>query len=545
MKKKFTFLIIGLIAAAAAAAIYYTGFIKSAASAREINVTRKKVVLTSHLSGVAMKAKIVTYKNDNKTLYKTTYYTYGKNPLPMWTEVKYLPENRPINPAASGNWTIFNKFRNHNSILNLNFPAVSWKYKQYDAISLKGLFPSVDVLGKTRGAVMFTQFVGDSVGVSYYNGIVYIPSNNDMLYAVNAKTGKLIWRATTAGSVMSVPLAVNGVVYITIGNAAFSGANGPFAILTHNLKNIRRGDGYGGVYAFSAYSGKLLWVRFTAGEVMPTALYINNMLIFANGSGRIYALNAKSGKIIWKKYMGISSFTSMSSTNYYTMPDKRVIGIVGTTLVKQPFGKLVAFNIKNGKTAWQAVLPKEYKPFNTGMGDVSPAVDQKHNLVIQDTIVNFNRKTRMLNSAIVAVKASTGRVKWVDLLGKGYVPPAFKGGVPVIHDGRIYVGSPVTSKIYAINEFTGKVLWSSKIPTVSVPPKTAGGVRGNPVIYGNKLILAAGAYIFTYNANTGKLLKRYYTGGRFGLVNPVIVGKTVFVSNSYNYTFAIPLKKLL
>ena len=89
------------------------------------------------------------------------------------------------------------------------------------------------------------------------------------------------------------------------------------------------------------------------------------------------------------------------------------------------------------------------------------------------------------------------------------------------------------------------MLWSSKIPTVSVPPKTAGGGRGNPVIYGNKLILAAGAYIFTYNANTGKLLKRYYTGGRFGLVNPVIVGKTVFVSNSYNYTFAIPLKKLL
>ncbi len=278
---------------------------------------------------------------------------------------------------------------------------------------------------------------------------------------------------------------------------------------------------------------------------MPTALYINNMLIFANGSGHIYALNAKSGKIIWKKYAGISSFSSMSSTNYYIMPDKKVIGIIGFTLVKQPFGKLVAFNIKNGKTVWQAVLPKEYKPFNTGMGDVSPAVDQKHDLVIQDTIVNFNRKTRMLNSAIVAIKASTGKVKWVDLLGKGYVPPAFKGGVPVIHDGRIYVGSPVTSKIYAINEFTGKVLWSSKIPTVSVPPKTAGGGRGNPVIYGNKLILAAGAYIFTYNANTGKLLKRYYTGGRFGLVNPVIVGKTVFVSNSYNYTFAIPLKKLL
>ncbi|MGC8555369.1 MAG: PQQ-binding-like beta-propeller repeat protein, partial [Candidatus Acidulodesulfobacterium sp.] len=228
MKKKFTFTKIILIVLVAATFVYYVGFVKSTASAMEINVISKKVVLKSNLSGVAMKAKIVTCKTDNKTWYKTTYYTYGKNPLPMWTTVKYLPGNRPVNPVVSGNWTIFNKFRSHNSILKLNFPAVSWKYKQYDAISLKGLFPSVNVLGKTRGAVMFTQFVGDSVGVSYYNGIIYIPSNNDMLYAVNAKTGKLIWRATAAGSVMSVPLAVNGVVYITIGNAAFSGANGPY-----------------------------------------------------------------------------------------------------------------------------------------------------------------------------------------------------------------------------------------------------------------------------------------------------------------------------
>lgn len=548
-KKVFFFMQISLLLSLMACVVF-AAYPADGNTLTKVYVLIKKVILKSPLTGIPMKVKIVTCRSSSKKIYKTTYFTYGDFPLPLWTTVQYIPKNKPQKLTSSNNWLMFNKFKTHNTVLNLKFPSVSWVYRQHDAISLRSKFPAADVLGKTRAAVMFTQFVGDAVGVSYANGIIYIPSNDNRVYAVNAKTGKLIWSATTAGSVMSVPLVAKGVVYVTIGNAAFSGASGPFAVLTHNLKHIRRGDGYGGVYAFSAYTGELLWVHFTAGEIMPTALYLNHKLIFANGSGHIYALNAKTGKTIWKKYAGVSAFDSMSSANYYNVSIHKIfnrekIGIIGFTFVKPPYGELIAFNIQNGKFVWKAVLPKQYKPFNTGMGDVSPAVDQKNNLVIQDTIVNYYPKTKKLNTAIVAVQAASGKIKWVDLLGEGYAPPAFKGGVPMIHHGIIYVGSPVTSKLYAIKELNGKIIWSSKIPTVSVPPKSAGGGRGNPIIVGSKLILAAGAYLFTYNAETGKLLKRYYVGGRFGLVNPVVVGKTLFVDNSYNDTFAVPLKKLL
>lgn len=79
------------------------------------------------------------------------------------------------------------------------------------------------------------------------------------------------------------------------------------------------------------------------------------------------------------------------------------------------------------------------------------------------------------------------------------------------------------------------------IPNVQGPPNGAGGGRANPVYIKGYIIEPAGAYVDVYNASNGALVKSYYIGGRFGIVNAVIVGNTVFLDNSYSWTFAIPL----
>lgn len=241
-----------------------------------------------------------------------------------------------------GNRTVYAYQQNHESVLNIVFPAVNWSFEQMNALPLNVTFPAYQVLGNESSAVVLTQLVGDAVGVTYYNGIIYIPADSNELYAVNAYNGKLIWSATTANSVMSNPLVVETskgpIVYVSIGDAAFSASNGKFATETQNYAHVFRGYSYGAVYAFNATDGQLLWIHFDKGNDMPTPAYIDGLLIYGDGSGHINALNATTGKVVWRDYVGISAFESMSSTNYFAFPNGTAIAIMGFTLALPPYG---------------------------------------------------------------------------------------------------------------------------------------------------------------------------------------------------------------
>jgi len=64
------------------------------------------------------------------------------------------------------------------------------------------------------------------------NGVVYVGSDDDNVYALNARTGALLWSHGT-GSVFSSPAVANGLVYV--------------------------GSYDGNVYALNASTGALLW----------------------------------------------------------------------------------------------------------------------------------------------------------------------------------------------------------------------------------------------------------------------------------------------
>ena len=47
------------------------------------------------------------------------------------------------------------------------------------------------------------------------DGVVYVGSDNNFLYALNANTGELLWRYETGGNVGSSPVVMAGVVYVS------------------------------------------------------------------------------------------------------------------------------------------------------------------------------------------------------------------------------------------------------------------------------------------------------------------------------------------
>jgi len=46
------------------------------------------------------------------------------------------------------------------------------------------------------------------------NGILYIGSYDDKIYALDAATGTYKWSYTTGGAVVSSPTVVNGILYV-------------------------------------------------------------------------------------------------------------------------------------------------------------------------------------------------------------------------------------------------------------------------------------------------------------------------------------------
>jgi len=98
------------------------------------------------------------------------------------------------------------------------------------------------------------------------------------LYAVNAKTGELLWVFATSLPLADSPTVVNDTVYI-----------GGFD------KNM---------YAIDVATGNEKW-RFSASQGFQVSpLVVNNTIYIGNRDGNFYALDAATGNLKWKFYVG-------------------------------------------------------------------------------------------------------------------------------------------------------------------------------------------------------------------------------------------------
>ena len=186
---------------------------------------------------------------------------------------------------------------------------------------------------------------------AYANGIVYVASNDNYIYALNATTGALVWRYNI-GSTQGSPIVSQGIVYIGSDSCYF--------------------------YALNAKTGKLIW-HFSA-DITPVGCYhslgtpaVFNGIVYIGGfSSALNALDAKTGKIIWRIQF-----------NNYSSPV-----IVNGTLYTGPY----ALNANTGAILWRANINFTiYFDFNlpaisngmvylsavTALGDDLYAIDEK------------------------------------------------------------------------------------------------------------------------------------------------------------------------
>ncbi|MBB5254141.1 outer membrane protein assembly factor BamB family protein [Sulfurisphaera ohwakuensis] len=485
------------------------------------------------------------------------YTEYNGTYFPYTVKVVYYPGNMSnINMSMPTVWPVTNSQQDHNAVVQTSCKAilqgVNW---DLPAAQIAGgvsiplttpptQLPGANVMGVKKALVMLTQMVGQPLGVTLADNLLFVEMDSlpGSIFAINPVTGQIVWYATGLASyAMNNPIVWNGIVFVTVGDVGFN-----FANFVHYEKGqydqIVRGMGYGAIYAFNATDGRLIWMRFTMGEAMPAPAVYNGILAYTTGAGCFIGVNASTGQVIWMdRFAGL--FASMSSVNYYVLPNGTPLFIGGFTSLSKPYGLLIAVNGYNGEEVWNATLPAPNEPYNTGMGDVPPAVSQKYGIVVQSTVANAE-PNGTVDTMLLAVNATNGKVLWTTNLGRGYTPPAFKGGIPLIVGDTVYVGIPSLGRVAAVNLLNGSILWETRLPDLQIPPSYPGGPRGSPTYYHGLLWVAAGQYIYVLNPHSGKIITMYYVGGRFGIVNPVIAGGTMYLANSYGWVIALPLSQI-
>jgi outer membrane protein assembly factor BamB len=154
-------------------------------------------------------------------------------------------------------------------------PAIS------DGLVFSASFDGIFALKASNGVKVWS-FSIDVVTSSpvVYNGVVYVGSSDNNLYALNAQTGKVVWKYSTGSRITATPSVAKGTVYV--------------------------GSWDGSMYALDSANGSKMW-SFKAGAEIESAAAIADGLLFTNCNDRyLYALNATTGEFLWK-YLTISS----------------------------------------------------------------------------------------------------------------------------------------------------------------------------------------------------------------------------------------------
>ncbi len=471
-----------------------------------------------NMSNHNTKAETPQFPHLHRFFQNVTYYSELDGCyFPYIVKVVYCPLNSyPFNLSLPNSWNVINGNQEHEALVNTSDPLFYFVNFTEPYIQLAGgnplplnvsiqHIPAAQVKGVRSAQTALSQFVGEPLGATLADNMLFVEADSGpgSVFAINPITGNVIWYATGLASyAMGDPVVSEGMVYVSVGDVGFNFANFNHYI-AGNDSLIVRGMAYGAIYAFNATNGRLMWMHFTDGEAMPSPAVYNGIVAYVDGAGFFTGANATTGKVMWQTHLP-GLFASMSSVNYYVLPNGTPIFMAGFSELQYPYGKIVAVNGINGNLVWESSINPPYVSSNTGVGDVPVAVDQEQGIVISDTVANQTGK--FVSFVAYGVNATDGKLLWEDNLSYGGVPAAFKGGVPLVVNGVAYLPDPSTGEEFAINASNGKVLWETVLPGIPLAPKFAGAPRGSPIYFDGYLLQLGANSLYVMNASDGHLL---------------------------------------
>ena len=289
----------------------------------------------------------------------------------------------------------------------IEFPPVIAYGRLYFA-NAKGRFLAVDAeTGKVVWRRELERITAASPTVG--DGVIYQPLMNakgeereeadGFMVALDAETGEELWRFK-AGVIESSPLLVRGVLY--------------FGTFDDRL------------YALDVKTQRVRWTYQTGDDVKGGPVFSRGVVYFGSYDGKVYAVDASRGKLRWESE---SQGGLRGAGNFYATPALAY----GRVFIGNTDGKVYAFGAESGDLLWSRT---------TGGYVYSSAAIWRQTVYVG----SYDRN-------LYALDARTGDVRW-SFEANGRI-----SGAPTVIDGVVYF-STLEERTYALDAGSGEELWT-------------------------------------------------------------------------------------
>jgi len=286
----------------------------------------------------------------------------------------------------------------------------------------------------------------------YARGTLYAVNNSGNAFALDAKTGRVLWERSIGRLNASSPAYHRGRLYIV---------------------NLVPGH----VIKMDAKTGKTIWKRALPGRAESSPLVLGNTLYFGCENGQLFALSTRNGNVRWATSLG----GPVKSAPAYRH---------GVLYVGDYGGYMNAVRASDGKLLWQSG--------SLGPGFAASGAFYSIPAVAYGRVYAGNNDGR-----VYSYDQKNGTLAWTHSTG-GYVYSGPTVASTPTTPPTVYVGS-FDGNIYALNAKNGETRWSH----------SAGGqVVGSLSAIGNIVYVAEFTHGSTngYNMKTGRRVFHYKTG---------------------------------
>ena len=308
---------------------------------------------------------------------------------------------------------------------------------------------------------------------------VYLAGRGGEVIAVQAATGKVLWRSKTKAELTGGPGAGEGVVAV--------------------------GTSDGEVIVLDGATGTRRWAAKVGGEVLSAPAMSATAVIVRTVAGRVVALALEDGKEIWREDQQIPRLTLRGISPPVIAGNAAICGFDN--------GRVLSLDVAKGEVFWeQLVSPARGRTELERLVDIDAAIKIRDAEVF---VAGFQGRVAML-------ALDSGQIWWSREISS-------HRGLDV--DDEVVVVSGAMGEVIALRRRTGVELWRQdglRLRRLSAPALIGGRVA----------VADFEGYVHWLDAATGAFVARSKTGGRTSNA-PLVVGELVIFQDDEGQVTAL------
>ena len=356
--------------------------------------------------------------------------------------------------------------------------------------------PLVEFTPTVQVQKIWSTRIGDGAGRSgvrlqpaFADGKLYLISTDGKVEALDAATGKTLWKQSTrvGDGIWPFKHKKPGPDARYAGGPAVSG----------NLLVVGTLDGH--VYAMDAATGKQLWSAEVDDEVISPPAIDAGVVYARTNSGNVYAFDANSGERKWVYDQANVPLLSLRGNG-------PLLAAHGVVMFGSDDGNVVSLRSDTGAIQWKLPITK-----GLGRTDIQKLNDADDSLQLDGNILYATA----YHGELAAIDAQQGQLAWTR---------AFSSYVGMGVADKELVGVDDDSLVWAFSKDGGGDMWKQDAlqyhwltaPAIQDKYAVVGGVEG---------------YVHWLDLSDGKLAARVRLSKDAIRTRPVVNGDTVYVED--------------